>query len=163
NGLLPGFSAPNAAKQWEGLDVDYCRAIAAAVLGDASKVKYVPLSADKRFDALAAGEVDVLIRNSTYNLERSTNGKMRFAAVNFYDGQGFVVPKERKIDRAVELRGQNVCVTRGTDHEANLMAWAEFEGVTVTPVVLPDQNEMYEAFYDHKCLAISQDVTALAE
>ena len=86
NGLLPGFSAPNAAKQWEGLDVDYCRAIAAAVLGDAAKVKYVPLSAEKRFDALVAGEVDVLLRNSTYNLERSTGGKIRFAAVNFYDG-----------------------------------------------------------------------------
>ena len=103
NGLLPGFSAPNAAKQWEGLDVDYCRAIAAAVLGDATKVKYVPLTAEKRFDALVAGEVDVLLRNSTYNLERATGGKIRFAAVNFYDGQGFVIPKGRKMDRAIEL------------------------------------------------------------
>ena len=162
NGLLPGFSAPNAAKQWEGLDVDYCRAIAAAVLGDATKVKYVPLTADKRFDALAAGEVDVLLRNSTYNLERATGGKIRFAAVNFYDGQGFVIPKGRKMDRAIELNGQKICVTRGTDHEANLMNWAAVEGIKVTPVVLPNQSEMYEAFYDNKCLAVSQDSIALA-
>src|SRR5579872_2747776 len=83
NGLLLGFSALNAAQRWEGLDVDYCRAIAAAVLGDATKVKYVPLSAEKRFDSLIAGDVDVLVRNSTYNLERSAGTKMRFAAINF--------------------------------------------------------------------------------
>ena len=162
NGLLPGFSAANAAKQWEGLDVDYCRAIAAAVLGDATKVRYVPLSAEKRFDSLAAGEVDVLLRNSTYNLERSTGGKIRFAAVNFYDGQAFVIPKERRIDKAAQLTGQTICVTKGTDHEANLMAWAAFEGIAIKPLVLPNQNEMYEAFYDNKCLAITQDATALA-
>ena len=162
NGLLPGFSAPNAAKQWEGLDVDYCRAIAAAVLGDATKVQYVPLSAAKRFDALAAGEVDVLLRNSTYNLERSTGGKIRFAAINFYDGQAFVIPKGREIARAPQLAGQKICVTKGTDHEANLTAWATFEGITITPLVLPNQEEMYEAFYDNKCLAITQDATALA-
>ena len=162
NGLLPGFSAPNAAKQWEGLDVDYCRAIAAAVLGDAAKVKYVPLSAEKRFDALVAGEVDVLLRNSTYNLERSTGGKIRFAAVNFYDGQSFVIPKGRKMDRAVELNGQKICVTKGTSHEANLANWAAVEGIKVTPVVLPNQSEMYEAFYDNKCTAVSQDSVALA-
>jgi general L-amino acid transport system substrate-binding protein len=162
NGLLPGFSAPNAAKQWEGLDVDYCRAIAAGVLGDARKVKYVPLTADKRFDALAAGEVDVLVRNSTYNLERSAGSKIRFAAINFYDGQAFVIPKERKIDRAAQLDGQTICVTKGTDHEANLLAWATFEGISVKLLSEPDQNEMYEAFYDNKCLAITQDATALA-
>lgn len=162
NGLLPGFSAPNAARQWEGLDVDYCRAIAAAVLGDATKVKYVPLSAEKRFDALISGEIDVLLRNSTYNLERSTSGKIRFAAINFYDGQAFVIPKERRIDRAAQLTGQTICVTKGTDHEANLMAWANAEGIKVTPLVVPNQNEMYEAFYDNKCLAISQDAMALA-
>lgn len=162
NGLLPGFSAPNAAKQWEGLDVDYCKAIAAAVLGDATKVKYVPLSAEKRFDALAAGQVDVLVRNSTYNLERSAGGKIRFAAVNFYDGQAFVIPKERRIDRAVQLTGQTICVTKGTDHEANLMAWAAVEGVSIKTLAVPNQNEMYEAFYDRKCLAITQDATALA-
>jgi general L-amino acid transport system substrate-binding protein len=162
NGLLPGFSAPNAAKQWEGLDVDYCKAIAAAVLGDATKVRYVALSAEKRFDSLAAGEVDVLVRNSTYNLERSVGGKIRFAAVNFYDGQAFVIPKERRIDRAVQLAGQTICVTRGTDHEANLKAWATVEGISVKTLAAPDQSAMYEAFYDNKCLAITQDATALA-
>src|SRR6185369_8875451 len=120
NGLLPGFSAPNAAKVWEGFDVDYCRAIAAAVLGDAAKVKYVALTADKRFEVLAAGGIDVLVRNTTYNLERATGGKVRFAAINFYDGQAFVIPKGRTIKRAPELGGQTVCITRGTDHEDNL-------------------------------------------
>jgi general L-amino acid transport system substrate-binding protein len=162
NGLLPGFSAPNAAKKWEGLDVDYCRAIAAGVLGDATKVRYVALSAEKRFDSLVAGEIDVLVRNSTYNLERSAGRKIRFTAVNFYDGQAFVIPKERRIDRAVQLAGQTVCVTRGTDHEANLMAWAAFEGVSIKLHAVSNQNEMYEAFYDNKCLAITQDATALA-
>ena len=162
NGLLPGFSAHNAAKQWEGLDVDYCRAIAAGVLGDATKVRYVALSAEKRFDSLAAGEVDVLVRNSTYNLERSAGGKIRFATVNFYDGQAFVIPKQRRIDRAVQLAGQTVCVTRGTDHEANLLAWAAVEGISIKTLAAPDQNAMYEAFYDNKCLAITQDATALA-
>jgi general L-amino acid transport system substrate-binding protein len=163
NGLLPGFSAANAANQWEGFDVDYCRAIAAAVLGDATRVKYVPLSAEKRFEALAAGEIDVLVRNSTYTLERSAGSKVRFTAITFYDGQAFVIPKERRIDRAAELAGQTICVTKGTDHEANLMAWARFAGITVTPLAEPNQNEMYEAFYDNKCLAITQDATALAE
>ena len=162
NGMLPGFSAQNAARQWEGFDVDYCRAIAAAVLGDAAKVKYVALIADGRFDVLAAGEIDVLVRNSTWNLRRSTNGRIRFAAVNFYDGQAFVIPKGRTLKRAPELKGETVCVTKGTDHEANLMAWAEVEGIAIKPLVLPTQNDMYEAFYDNKCLAISADMTALA-
>ncbi len=162
NGDLPGFSAQNAQKQWEGLDVDYCRAIAAAVLGDATKVKYVALSAEKRFDALGAGEVDVLLRNSTYNLVRAANTKVRFATVNYYDGQAFVVPKGRTMKRAPELDGMTVCVTRSTSHEANLAAWAAFEGVKVTAVVLPDAPAMYEAFYDNKCVAISADQTALA-
>jgi general L-amino acid transport system substrate-binding protein len=162
NGLLPGFSAPNAAKQWEGLDVDYCRAIAAGVLGDATKVRYVPLSAEKRFNSLEDGEIDVLVRNSTYSLERSAGRKVRFATVNFYDGQAFVIPKQRPIDRAVQLAGQTVCVTKGTDHEANLTAWAAFEGISIKLLTVPTQDEMYEAFYANKCLAITQDATALA-
>jgi general L-amino acid transport system substrate-binding protein len=162
NGLLPGFSAANAAGEWEGLDVDYCRAIAAAVLGDAGKVKYVGLTADKRFDVLAAGEIDVLVRNSTFNLERSVTGKVRFTTPNFYDGQAFVLPRGRTLKRAPELKGETICVTRGTDHEANLLAWAEVEGIAVKTLVLPNSNEMYEAFYDNKCLAITADQTALA-
>ncbi|UYN93133.1 MAG: amino acid ABC transporter substrate-binding protein [Enhydrobacter sp.] len=162
NGLLPGFSAPNAAGKWEGFDVDYCRAVAAGVLGDANKVRYVALNADKRFDALVAGEIDVLIRNSTYTLQRSTGSRMRFAAVNFHDGQAFVIPKGRRMDRARQLAGQKICVTGATTHEANLAAWARLEGIAVETVVLPDQSAMYEAFYDGKCAAITQDMTAMA-
>jgi len=162
NGMLPGFSAANASGKWEGLDVDYCRAIAAAVLGDANKVKYVPLAPDKRFEVLAAGGIDVLLRNSTFSLERSTGSKVRFTTANFYDGQAFVVPKGRTINRAPELKGETICVTRGTDQETNLLGWAEQEGITVKPLVLPNTSAMFEAFYDNKCLAITGDAVALA-
>lgn len=162
NGMLPGFSAANASGKWEGLDVDYCRAIAAAVLGDANKVRYVPLAADRRFEVLAAGGVDVLVRNSTFSLERSTGARVRFTTANFYDGQAFVVPKGRSMKRAPELNGETICVTRGTSHEANLAAWAEQEGIAVKPLALPNTNAMYEAFYDNKCLAITGDAIALA-
>jgi general L-amino acid transport system substrate-binding protein len=132
------------------------------VLGDAGKVKYVPLAADKRFEALATGGIDVLMRNSTFTLERVAGGKARFTTANFYDGQAFVVPKGRTMKRAPELKGETVCVTRGTDHEANLLAWAEQEGITVKPLVLPNTTAMYEAFCDNKCLAITGDAVALA-
>ena len=95
NGQAPGFSAQNAAKEWSGLDVDLCRAIAAAVLGNATKVTFIPTTAQDRFTRLSAGEFDVLARNSTVNLERSVGTKVRFAAINYYDGQAFMTPKAR--------------------------------------------------------------------
>jgi len=162
NGQLVGFSAQNAAKKWDGFDVDYCRAIAAAVLGDAGKVRYVPLTAEQRFESLTKGEIDVLVRNSTFNLHRAVAPGIRFATPNFYDGQGFVIPKGRTTKRAPELNGQVVCVTKGTDHLDNLVAWAELEGIQVKPLVLPTSDDMYEAFFSNKCTAITADTTALA-
>lgn len=162
NGELPGFSAANDAKQWEGIDVDYCRAVAAATLGDATKVKFVPLTTKTWFSALIAGEVDMLARNATWTLERSAGGKIRFTTVNFFDGQGFVVPKERNIDKAAQLGGHTVCVTKGTTTAANLMAWASLMNITITPVLVDDENAMFDAFLNNKCVAITKDATALA-
>ena len=162
NGELPGFSAMNAAKKWEGLDVDYCRAVAAATLGDATKVKFVPLTTQTWFTALISGEIDMLARNATYNLERSAGAKVRFTTVNFYDGQGFAIPKERNIDKASQLGGHTVCVIKGTTTEANLKAWTAHIGITVIPVVVNDENAMFDAFMDNKCVAITKDATALA-
>lgn len=162
NGELPGFSALNASKVWEGLDVDYCRAVAAATLGDATKVTYVPLTTERWFAALIAGEIDVLARNATYNLERSTGSKVRFTAINFHDGQGFVVPKERAIDTAAQLNGHTVCVTKGTTTAENLANWANLLKIKVAPVAVESESAMFKAFLDNKCVAITKDRTALA-
>ncbi len=113
DGTLPGFSFLNAVKEWEGLDVDLCRAIAAATLGDASKVQFVRVTAEERFDKLAAGEFDVLTRNTTGTLQRTAGSKVQFVVPNYYDGQGFVVPKKLKIDQLAGLRGATICVTKG--------------------------------------------------
>ena len=162
NGELPGFSAINAAKQWEGLDVDYCRAIAAATLGDAGKVKYVALTTEKWFASLIDGEVDVLVRNATYTLQRGAGSKVRFTTANFYDGQGFAVPKERNIDEAPQLAGHTICVTKGTTTAENLAAWANLLNIKVNTVVVDDERAMFEAFLSNKCVAITKDRTALA-
>lgn len=162
NGSLPGFSLFNAVREWEGLDVDYCRAVAAAVLGDASKVKFVTLTAQQRFSALAAGEVDMLARNSTVTLERVAGTKVRFAAVNYYDGQAFVVPKRLKIETLTALRNGNICVTKGTTHAVNIENWFQVRRLSVNIVNFDTQDAMYEGFFGSRCLAISQDATALA-
>src|SRR5437660_3695536 len=117
DGTLPGFSFLNAVKEWEGLDVELCRAIAAATLGDAAKVQFVSVTEAERFAKLAAGDFDVLTRNTTGTLQRTAGTKVRFVVANYYDGQAFVVPKKLKIDQLAGLRGANVCVTKGTTHE----------------------------------------------
>ncbi len=162
NGKLPGFSLFNAVKEWEGLDVDFCRAVAAAVLGDASKVRFVPVASQQRFDALAAGEVDLLARNSTGTLERSAGGKVRFVVVNFYDGQAFVVPKKLNIERATSLRSGTVCVLKGTTHFFNLDSWFGVRALAVVPVPFDSEDEMYQAFFASRCMAVTEDSTSLA-
>src|SRR4026209_1886114 len=111
---LPGFSAPDDKGNWTGLDVDICRAIAAAIFNDPSKVKFVPLSAKDRFTALQSGEIDVLSRNTTWTLSRDTSLGLDFVAVTYYDGQGFLVRKALKVNSALELSGAAVCVQQGT-------------------------------------------------
>ena len=120
NGTLAGFGLPDAQGKWTGLDVDFCRAIAAAIFNDANKVKFVPLTAKDRFTALQSGEVDVLVRNTTWTSSRDTSLGLNFTGVNYYDGQGFMVRKSLKVNSALELNGASVCVQQGTTTELNL-------------------------------------------
>ena len=162
DGTLPGFSLFNAVKEWQGLDVDLCRAVAAAVLGDATKVRFVPVSANDRFDRLAAGEFDMLARNSTVTLQRSAGKNVRFAVVNYIDGQTFVVPKKLKIEQLANLNGSTVCLARGTTHEFNLKAWFGARRLSVTPLTFDTAEAMYNAFHASRCAAVTADSTALA-
>src|ERR1700726_1986641 len=111
---LGGFSLPDSQGKWKGLDIDMCGAVAAAVLGDATKTKFVPLSAQQRFTALQSGEIDMLVRNSTITLERDAGLGLQYAGVNFYDGQGFMVPKKLNVKGLAELGGATICVAQGT-------------------------------------------------
>src|SRR5262249_3030799 len=117
---LPGFSQADAQGNWSGLDVDICRALAAAVLGDASKVEGGPLAAQQRFTALQSGEIDILSRNTTFTLTRDASLGLHFTGVTYYDGQGFMVPTKMKIKSAKQLKGATVCVQSGTTTEKNL-------------------------------------------
>ena len=162
DGTLPGFSFLNAVKEWEGLDVDLCRAIAAATLGDATKVQFVPVTERERFAKLAAGEFDVLTRNSTGTLQRTAGTKVRFVVTNYYDGQGFVVPKKLRIDQLAGLRGFNVCITKKTTHEFNMDAWFTARRLSVTPVRFESDDAMYAGFFASRCEAVTGDSTALA-
>jgi general L-amino acid transport system substrate-binding protein len=162
NGQLPGFSFLNAVKEWEGLDVDLCRAIAAAVLGDATKVKFVPLTAQQRFQALASGEVDVLVRNTTVTLQRDAGLGGQFAAINYFDGQAFVVPAKLNIKELASLRSSTICFNKGTTHEANMLAWFRVRALSVTPVGFDTEDAMYDAFFASRCVGVTGDATALA-
>ncbi|MEA2849841.1 MAG: ral L-amino acid transport system substrate-binding protein, partial [Rhodospirillaceae bacterium] len=127
---LGGFSLPDSQGKWSGLDIDMCNAVAAAVLGDATKAKYVPLSAQQRFLALQSGEIDMLVRNSTITLERDAGLGLQYAGVNFYDGQGFMVPKKLNVKGLAELGGATICVAQGTTHEFNMASWFRGRGMT---------------------------------
>jgi general L-amino acid transport system substrate-binding protein len=162
DGTLPGFSFLNAVKEWEGLDVELCRAIAAATLGDATKVQFVSVTEGERFAKLAAGEFDVLARNTTGTLQRTAGNKVRFVVVNYYDGQAFVVPKKLKIDQLAGLRGANVCVTKGTTHEFNMDAWFRARRLSVMPVGFASDEAMYNGFFASRCIGVTADSTALA-
>jgi general L-amino acid transport system substrate-binding protein len=117
---LPGFAQPDSSGQWRGLDVDVCRAVAAAVFGDAEKVRYTPLTAQQRFTALQSGEIDLLSRNTSWTISRDTSLGLNFVGVNYYDGQGFMVPKKRNVKSAKELSGATICLQPGTTTELNL-------------------------------------------
>jgi general L-amino acid transport system substrate-binding protein len=161
NGQLPGFSLLNAVKAWEGIDVDLCRAIAAAVLGDAQKVKFTPLEPIQRFDALRSGVIDVLASNSTLTLQREANG-LQFAIPNYYDGQGFVVAKKLNLKSVSNLLDKQVCVIKGTTHQTNMEGWFKARHLSVVPVVFDSQDEMYDAFLAGRCVAATQDISAMA-
>ncbi|NYT60487.1 amino acid ABC transporter substrate-binding protein [Alcaligenaceae bacterium] len=157
-----GFSAPDAKGQWQGLDVDLCRAVAAATLGDAEKFKAVPLSSQQRFTALQSGEIDLLARNTTVTQQRDTALGAISAGINFYDGQGFLVPKSLGVTSAKELDGASVCMQTGTSNESTMADWARANNVTYKPVVIEQFNEVVNAFAAGRCDVFTTDASGLA-
>jgi len=157
-----GFSAPDAKGQWQGLDVDMCRAVAAAVLGDASKFKAVPLNSQQRFTALQSGEIDLLARNTTVTQQRDTALGAISAGVNFYDGQGFLVSKSLGVKSAKELNGASVCMQTGTSNENTMADWARANNVQYKPVVIEQFNEVVNAFAAGRCDVFTTDASGLA-
>src|SRR2546421_7859756 len=159
---LAGFSQPDDKGNWTGLDVDYCKAIAAAVLGDATKVKYVPTTAKERFTALQSGEIDVLIRNTTWTIARDSSLGLIFAGVNYYDGQGFMVKASVGVKSAKELGGATVCVQQGTTTELNLTDYFRTNKMDLKPVVYAELPELEQAFFSGRCDAFTTDSSQLA-
>jgi general L-amino acid transport system substrate-binding protein len=159
---IPGFSEPDAAGQWRGLDVDFCRAVAAAVLGSPDRVEFVPLRASTRFPALQARRIDLLVRNTTWTFTREAVLKVQFPAVLFYDGQGFLVPADSGITAPAELHGATVCVEKGTTHERNLKEHFGARGLSVTPLVIDSAREVAEALFAGRCRAYTSDASQLA-
>ncbi len=157
-----GFSLPDSRGEYRGLDADYCRAVAAAVLGDATKVRFVALTAQNRFTALQSGEIDVLFRNSTQTFQRGNTIGLRQLPVNFYDGQGFAVRRDANVRRVADLGGATVCVAQGTTHELNLADTFRARRLSFTPVVFERIDTMYAAFFAGRCDAMTQDASALA-
>lgn len=159
---LAGFSNPDSQGQWTGLDVDMCRAVAAAMFGDASKFKVTPLTPVQRFTALQSGEIDVLTRNTTLTLTRDTTLGLIGAGVNFYDGQGVMVRKDLGVKSAKELDGATICVQPGTTTELNLADWFRGNNIQFKPVVVEKLDEVIRAFVAGRCDAFTTDKSQLA-
>jgi general L-amino acid transport system substrate-binding protein len=159
---LAGFSKPDAQGVWRGLDVDTAQAISVAVFGARDKLKYVPLSAKTRFTALQSGEIDVLTRNCTQTLGRETALGLNFVQVNYYDGQGFLVPKKLGVKSAKELDGATVCVLPGTTTELNVADYFRANNMKMKPVVIESTPELNKAFFAGRCDVITSDASQLA-
>ena len=162
NTSLPGFSAADSQGNWTGLDVDICRAFAAAILGDAKKVKWVPLNASQRFTALQSGEVDVLSRNTTWTLTRDASLGLEFTGITYFDGQGFMVPVKSKITSAKQLKGATVCVQSGTTTEKNLSDYSKANNLGMKPVVFETLEATNKAYFSGRCQAYTTDASGLA-
>ena len=182
-GAVAGFSAPDSQGVWKGIDVDLCRAVAAAVFGDANKVRYTGLTAQQRFTALQSGEVDILSRNTTWTITRDTSLGLNFVGVNFYDGQGFMVPAKMRVTNlkgaakavkkalkgestggitsAKQLNGATVCVQPGTTTELNLSDYFRANGMTFKPVVIETLPEVLNAYFSGRCDVFTTDVSGL--
>jgi len=158
---LPGFSNPDDAGNWSGLDVDFCRAVAAAVLGDANKVKFSPLTAKERFTALQSGEIDVLSRNTTWSMLRDTTLGVNFTGVNYYDGQGFLVNKNLGIKSALELDGATICIQAGTTTELNLADYFRESKMTYKPVTFDTSDQTIKGFEAGRCDVLTSDQSQL--
>ncbi len=162
NTAAPGFSNADSKGNWTGLDVDICRSVAAAVLGDAKKVKFVPLASEQRFTALQSGQIDVLARNTTWSMSRDASQGSVFVAVDYIDGQGFMVPKKYKIDSAKKLNGATICVQTGTSSEKNLADFARANNIKYKPVVFSTTEATQGAFISGRCQAYTTDRSDLA-
>ncbi len=158
---LPGFSVADEKGNWKGLDVDGCRAIAAAVLGDAKKIKYVPLNAKERFTALQSGEIDVLVRGTTWTLTRDTSLGLNFAGVNYYDGQGFMVSKKLGVKSAKELDGATFCIQAGTTTELNLADYCAQNNMKCETIVFDTHDQTKAGFEAGRCDCLTSDQSQL--
>ncbi|MBB3608016.1 amino acid ABC transporter substrate-binding protein [Rhizobium sp. BK602] len=161
NSALLGFSQPDASGNWSGFDVDLCKAVAAAVFGDVTKVKYTPLSAKDRFTALQSGEIDLLSRNTTWTISRDTALGLNFRPVTYYDGQGFMVRKELNVKSALELSGAAVCVQSGTTTELNLADYFKTNNLQYNPVVFDKLEEVNAAYDSGRCDVYTTDQSGL--
>src|SRR6476661_4942694 len=161
NGTLGGFGLPDAQGNWTGLDVDFCRALAAAIFNDPTKVKFVALTAKDRFTALQSGDVDVLARNTTWTSSRDTSLGLNFAAVNYFDGQGFIVTKGLKVNSALELNDAAVCVQQGTTTELNLADYFRANKMKLKTVTFATLDEAVKAYDSGRCDAYTTDASGL--
>lgn len=159
---LVGFAAPDANGEWEGFDVGVCRAVAAAVLGDPTAVEFVPTTGKTRFTALASGEIDMLARNTTWTFSRDVDLKFEFVGVNYYDGQGFMVPKALGVSSATELNGATVCIQTGTTTELNLADYFRNNNMEYTPVPIETNAEAQQQYLAGACDVYTTDASGLA-
>lgn len=158
---LPGFSNPDSAGNWSGLDVDFCKAVAAAVFGDAEKAKFTPLSAKERFTALQSGEIDILPRNTTWTMSRDTQLGLDFSVVNYYDGQGFMVRKSMNINSALQLSGASVCTNTGTTTELNVADYFRANKMEYELVAFEKADEVVAAYDAGRCDIYTTDQSGL--
>jgi general L-amino acid transport system substrate-binding protein len=158
---LAGFAQPDSKGVWRGIDVDLCRAVAAAVFGDAAKVRFTPLTSQQRFTAVQSGEVDILARNTTWTITRDTSLGLNFAGVNYYDGQAFMVPKKLNVKSAKQLNGATICVQPGTTNELNLADYFRANRMTFKPVVIEKLEEVLSAYFSGRCDAYTTDQSGL--
>lgn len=159
---LPGFSNTDDAGEWTGIDVDYCRAMAAAIFGDPKAVKFTPLSAKERFTALSSGEIDVLSRNTTWTMTRDTQLGLNFAGVLYYDGQGMMVPSDLGVTSAKELDGANICVNTGTTTELNITDYFKSNGMSFELVAFEKSDEVIQAYGSGRCNVFTTDRSGVA-
>jgi general L-amino acid transport system substrate-binding protein len=158
---LAGFSQPDSKGEWRGIDIDLCRAVAAALLADARKVRFTPLNAQQRFTALQSGEIDVLSRNTSWTIARDAGLGINFVGINYYDGQGFMIAKKRNIRSAAQLTGAAVCVQPGTTTELNLADYFRAKKMKFKPVVIEKLEEVLNAYFAGRCDVFTTDVSGL--
>ena len=158
---LAGFSQPDSKGEWRGIDIDLCRAVAAAIFADARKVRFTPLNAQQRFTALQSGEIEILSRNTSWTIARDAGLGINFVGVNYYDGQGFMVAKKRKVKNATQLNGATICVQPGTTTELNLADYFRAKKMKFKPVVIEKLEEVLNAYFAGRCDVYTTDVSGL--